>query len=245
MPRSAPSRHTRRTATRCGPGSWQSTSRAPTDTRASRRSLRPGSTGPSGSSGPRGRATRTGISRSSGARQPRPGARSTPRSPWPSGQWPSAGRPPTPTSTPIALTNLGSLKIATGATSDGFALMEEASIAAVNGELSPFTSGVTACRMIGACRDLTDYRRASEWIEATESYCERQSLAGFPGVCRIHRAEVAMVGGAWARAEAGARARHHRTRLVQRHAAAGRRVLRDRRHPPPPGRFRGRRGRPS
>ena len=55
-------------------------------------------------------------------------------------------------------------------------MMEEASIAAVNGELSPFTTGVTACRMIGACRDLTDYRRASEWIEATERYCDRQSL---------------------------------------------------------------------
>lgn len=100
-----------------------------------------------------------------------------------------------------ALSNLGSLKIATGATADGFALMEEASIAAVNGELSPFTTGVTACQMIGACRDVTDYKRATEWIEATEKYCSRQSLSGFPGVCRIHRAEVAAVGGAWDRAE--------------------------------------------
>lgn len=100
-----------------------------------------------------------------------------------------------------ALTNLGALKIAQGETSEGFALIEEASIAAVNGELSPFTSGVTTCRMIGVCRDLTDYRRASEWIEATEKYCERQSLSGFPGVCRIHRAEVAAVAGGWAQAE--------------------------------------------
>ena len=104
--------------------------------------------------------------------------------------------------TAYAQTNLGALKIASGETTDGFALMEEASIAAVNGELSPFTTGVTACRMIGACRDMTDYRRASEWIEATERYCDRQSLSGFPGVCRIHRAEVAAVGGAWERAEA-------------------------------------------
>lgn len=100
-----------------------------------------------------------------------------------------------------ALSNLGTLKIAAGAPRDGLALLEEASIAAVNGELSPFTSGITACQMISACRDLTDYRRASEWIEATERYCERQSLAGFPGVCRIHRAEVAAVGGAWDQAE--------------------------------------------
>jgi hypothetical protein len=99
------------------------------------------------------------------------------------------------------LSLLGEMKIASGATPDGIALLEEASIAAVNGELSPFTSGVTACRMIGACRDLTDYRRASEWIEATEQYCERRSLKGFPGVCRVHRAEVAAVGGHWAEAE--------------------------------------------
>jgi class 3 adenylate cyclase len=100
-----------------------------------------------------------------------------------------------------AQTTLGGLKIGSGATADGFALMEEASIAAVNGELSPFATGLTTCRMIGWCRDLTDYRRATEWIEATEKYCERQSLSGFPGVCRIHRAEVAAVGGGWERAE--------------------------------------------
>ncbi len=100
-----------------------------------------------------------------------------------------------------AQTNLGVLKIASGATFDGFALMEEASIAAVNGELSPFTTGVTTCRLIGQCRDMTDYRRASEWIEATEKYCQRQSLTGFPGICRIHRAEVAAVGGGWEGAE--------------------------------------------
>ena len=106
-----------------------------------------------------------------------------------------------PDLTAYALTNLGGLKIATGAPLDGFALMEEASFAAVNDELSPFISGMTACRLIGACRDLTDYRRATEWIEATERYCDRQSLSGFPGVCRVHRAEVAAVGGAWDKAE--------------------------------------------
>src|SRR5438445_97206 len=103
--------------------------------------------------------------------------------------------------TASAQVNLGALKIASGATTDGLLLMEEASIAAVNGDLSPFESGLTACRMIGACRDLTDYRRANEWIEATEKYCDRQSLEGFPGICRVHRAEVAAVGGAWERAE--------------------------------------------
>jgi class 3 adenylate cyclase len=101
----------------------------------------------------------------------------------------------------FAQSNLGWLKVAQGDVEDGFALLEEASFAAVNGELTPFTSGVTACRMIGACRDLTDYRRATEWIEATERYCSRNNVDGFPGICRIHRAEVAAVSGAWERAE--------------------------------------------
>ena len=101
----------------------------------------------------------------------------------------------------FAQTNLGFLKISSGDTRRGFALMEEASIAAVNDELSPLASGITCCRMISACRDLTDYQRATEWIEATESYCKRQSVAGFPGVCRVHRAEVKAVHGAWDTAE--------------------------------------------
>jgi class 3 adenylate cyclase len=101
----------------------------------------------------------------------------------------------------MALTELGTLKIAKGATSEGFELMEEAAIAAVNGELSPYITGATCCRMIAACRDLTDYQRASEWTEATDRWCERQSVSGFPGVCRVHRAEVVAVSGAWERAE--------------------------------------------
>jgi class 3 adenylate cyclase len=100
-----------------------------------------------------------------------------------------------------ALTLLGSLRIATGETSDGFALIEEATIAAVSGELSPFVTGVTYCRMIAECRDLTDYRRASEWTEAAERWCELRSVSGFPGVCRVHRAEVVALSGAWERAE--------------------------------------------
>jgi class 3 adenylate cyclase len=100
-----------------------------------------------------------------------------------------------------ARSNLGTLKIATGMTTDGIALMEEASIAAVQGELSPFATGVTCCQMISACRDLTDYNRAIEWIDATERYCQRQDLSGFPGVCRVHRAEVKAVKGDWQQAE--------------------------------------------
>jgi class 3 adenylate cyclase len=101
----------------------------------------------------------------------------------------------------IALAALATIRIATGATKEGFQLLEEAAIAAVNGDLSPITAGITSCTMIAACRDLTDYRRASEWLEATDRWCERQEVSGFPGICRVHRAEILALHGGWERAE--------------------------------------------
>ncbi|HEX5823692.1 MAG TPA: hypothetical protein VFY18_04455, partial [Candidatus Limnocylindrales bacterium] len=49
-----------------------------------------------------------------------------------------------------ALVQLGTLKIGTGAASDGIMMMEEASISAHNGELTPVVTGPTCCRMIAA-----------------------------------------------------------------------------------------------
>jgi class 3 adenylate cyclase len=100
----------------------------------------------------------------------------------------------------IALLSLGGLKIGTGDTSDGLSLLEEATAAAMNDELSPYLTGMTYCSMISACRDLNDYERASQWTEATERWCERSSVSGFPGVCRIHRAEIVALGGDFPRA---------------------------------------------
>jgi class 3 adenylate cyclase len=101
----------------------------------------------------------------------------------------------------IALTSLGFLRIGLGETAEGFSLLEEATVGAVNGELSPIVTGMTYCTMISACRDLSDYKRASEWTEATQRWCERRSVSGFPGVCRVHRAEIVALTGDWPRAE--------------------------------------------
>jgi len=95
----------------------------------------------------------------------------------------------------------GRLLIAGGRNNDGFHLLEEATVAAVNGELNPYMTGVAYCCMIACCRDTADYRRASEWTEATTQWCERQSINGFPGICRIHRAEIVALHGALDRAE--------------------------------------------
>jgi class 3 adenylate cyclase len=87
----------------------------------------------------------------------------------------------------------------------GLARLDQATVAAVAGELSPWSTGWVYCGTIGACREIADYRRASEWTEAATRWCERQSVTGFPGICRVYRAEVVAQGGQWAQAEQEAR----------------------------------------
>ena len=100
----------------------------------------------------------------------------------------------------IALISLGRIKLGAGSAADGLAFIEEATASAVNDELTPYLTGVTYCAMISACRDLNDVQRASEWTEATERWCDRTSVPGFPGVCRVHRAEIVALNGDWPRA---------------------------------------------
>lgn len=104
-----------------------------------------------------------------------------------------------------ALTIQGMSLVAKGDVREGMALVDEATVAAVGGELSLFMTGWVYCNTISACRDLGDYRRASEWTEAAHRWCDRQSVTGFPGICRVHRAEVMALRGALAKAEQEAR----------------------------------------
>jgi class 3 adenylate cyclase len=105
----------------------------------------------------------------------------------------------------LSLSLQGHALITNGQVREGMALVDEATIAAVTGELSLFVTGLVYCGTIGACRDLGDYRRASEWTEAAMRWCERQSVNGFPGICRVHRAEILELRGALAKAEQEAR----------------------------------------
>ena len=95
--------------------------------------------------------------------------------------------------------------LAGGDVKSGFAQFDAATLAAAAGELDVWSTGWIYCSTITACLQLADYRRASEWTEATTRWCEQQSVTGFPGVCRVHRAEIVALRGAWAQAEQEAR----------------------------------------
>jgi class 3 adenylate cyclase len=97
---------------------------------------------------------------------------------------------------------LGTTRVAAGDVEDGFALLDEATSAAVAGELSPKQTGIVYCATIAACAALADFDRAGEWTEATEMWCEQEGIeGGFPGICRVHRAQVKRFQGHWAEAE--------------------------------------------
>lgn len=95
--------------------------------------------------------------------------------------------------------------IASGNVAEGMALVDEASVAAVGGELAPDTAGGICCTTIGACTTLGEWNRAAEWTDAQDRWCKREGIAGYPGMCRLYRSEIKQLRGRWLEAEAEAR----------------------------------------
>lgn len=87
----------------------------------------------------------------------------------------------------------------------GMALVDEATVSVVTGNLDPLCTGIIYCCTISVCRDLTDWERARQWTEEAERWCGDHGMSGFPGICRVHRAEVLGIRGSWADAEREAR----------------------------------------
>ena len=96
----------------------------------------------------------------------------------------------------LELQEQGRLLVAKGEVAEGLALLEEATVIAVSGELGPLATGVIYCNSIDVCRRLADYGRASEWTDAARQWCERQGILGFPGMCRVYRASIMRLRGA-------------------------------------------------
>ena len=89
-----------------------------------------------------------------------------------------------------------------GRMAEGMALLDEAMLAVLSGELDPGWAGNIYCHLMAAFHELADVRRAAEWTEATSRW-----VAGLPpavlftGICRVHRSQVLERRGDWAEAE--------------------------------------------
>jgi hypothetical protein len=90
----------------------------------------------------------------------------------------------------FALAVQGLLRVFQGQVREGFDALDEATLAAVAGELQPEVAGNVACAAIGASAALGDWQRASQWTEAQDRWCQREHINGFPGMCRVFRAEA-------------------------------------------------------
>ncbi len=88
---------------------------------------------------------------------------------------------------------------------EGLAFLDEAAAAATSGELDLRVASDILCNTIAACRNIGDLKRAGQWADEGERWMRRQAVGGYPGVCRVHRAELMMLRGQWSEAELEAR----------------------------------------
>jgi len=121
----------------------------------------------------------------------------------------------------LALVGKGRAFVQLGDVEAGLAILDEASTSAVSGELRPFATGLVYCVTITSCQNVGDYRRAAEWTEAASRWCEQADMNGFPGACRIHRAEIMRLRGDWPQAEKTALAACEELQDFDRFVTAG------------------------
>lgn len=84
---------------------------------------------------------------------------------------------------------------------EGVALLNEAAMATVAGEIDPLSTGVIYCEVVCAFQALGQYDLAEQWTEAMERWRHGQPVGSIHGRCRIHRAEILRLRGACSEAE--------------------------------------------
>ena len=93
------------------------------------------------------------------------------------------------------------LRILDGDVEQGLALLDEAGVAAISGDLDPLSTGVVYCELVCALQGLAEYDVAEQWTEAMERWCESNAIGSLHGRCRVHRAEILRLRGSCNEAE--------------------------------------------
>jgi len=88
-----------------------------------------------------------------------------------------------------------------GDVAQGLALLDDAAVATVTGELDPLWTGLVYCEVVCALQALAQYDLADEWTEAMERWRHGQPVGSLHGRCRVHRAEILRLRGSCAEAE--------------------------------------------
>lgn len=96
-----------------------------------------------------------------------------------------------------SLMGLGRCRILFGDVPAGLALLDEAMIGVLTGELSPVEAGRVYCSCIEACQEIGELQRMTEWTRALSTWCDGQpELVAFTGQCALHRGQILCAHGA-------------------------------------------------
>ena len=102
----------------------------------------------------------------------------------------------------VGMNGEGRALIRSGHLIDGLALLDEAMVAVLDGQLAPFISGTLYCHTIAACYEVADVRRMARWTDLAERWLTTFSTAVFfGGLCGVHRAQLLLLRGEWDEAE--------------------------------------------
>ncbi len=93
------------------------------------------------------------------------------------------------------------LRILGGDVEQGLALLDEVGIAVTSGDLDPLTTGVVYCELVCALQGLAQFDAAEQWTETMERWSRSSAVGSLHGRCRVHRAEILRLRGAWGEAE--------------------------------------------
>jgi LuxR family transcriptional regulator, maltose regulon positive regulatory protein len=90
-----------------------------------------------------------------------------------------------------------------GNIADGIRLLDEASAAAMGGEMSElWAAGRTCCYMITACERVRDLERAQQWSQRMLEFAKRWRIQDLFAVCRAHYGAILVLRGTWEEADA-------------------------------------------
>ena len=102
----------------------------------------------------------------------------------------------------LAQASLGFATVCEGDIAEGMRLLDEATAAAIIGEMTdPDAIVTTCCYLISACERVRDYDRAAQWCDRALKLATRWSYRFMFAYCRTHYAGVLIWRGAWPEAE--------------------------------------------
>jgi DNA-binding CsgD family transcriptional regulator len=115
----------------------------------------------------------------------------------------------------------GRARLQQGHLEQGLALLDETMVLVAAGQLSQVVTGMMYCSVVQKCQSVYALGRAREWTAALSAWCDEQpDMVAFSGICRVHRAEILQLGGAWTEAVAEAERARERAQDNRQAAAA-------------------------